>query len=144
MAIGLTIALATGINPTKLDATDKLVPRIAQIMTGWKHQDPPVMKKLPVAIDIPELLSSIGTTNNVNELDRAIGDLVLIAFYYLVRIGEYTTKGLRNSTKQTVQFCLQDVTFFQRDNLGNIRQLSPKPNGFTAHPIRSTQRNIKN
>jgi hypothetical protein len=28
----------------------------------------------------------------------------MIAFYYLLRVGEYTVKGSRNNTKQTVQF----------------------------------------
>ena len=54
----------------------------------------------------------------------SIRDLVTIAFYYLLRVGEYTIKGHRNNTKQTVQFCLQDVTFFKRDHAGRLRQLS--------------------
>ena len=44
--------------------------------------------------------------------DKAIGDLVLISFYYLLRIGEYTCKSKRNNSKQTVQFKFEDVTFF--------------------------------
>ena len=59
-----------------------------------------------------------------NKLDKAIGDLVLIAFFYLVRVGEYTIKGSQNNTKQTVQFRVQDVTFFKRDNAGRLQQLS--------------------
>ena len=59
-----------------------------------------------------------------NELDKAIGDLVLIAFYYLLRVGKYTIKERRNSSKQTVQFRLQDVTFFKRNRKGHLRQLS--------------------
>ena len=93
-------------------------------MAGWKKSDPPTIKKLPVAIDIPELLSAVGLSPSANELDRAIGDLVLIAFYYLLRVGEYTIKGSRNHTKQTVQFRVQDVTFFKRDRMGQLRQLS--------------------
>ena len=49
---------------------------------------------------------------------QAIGDLVLIAFYYLLRIGEYTIKGKRNNTKQTVQFKLEDIRFFKWNKLG--------------------------
>jgi len=93
------------------------------MMEGWKKQDPPTIKKLPVAIDIPEFLSAVGAATT-NELDKAIGDLVLIAFYYLLRVGEYTVKERRNSTKQTVQFRLQDVTFFKRNDKGRLRQLS--------------------
>ena len=93
------------------------------MLAGWKKMDPPTIKKLPVAIDVPELLSAVGRSPNANELDRAIGDLVLVAFYYLLRVGEYTIKGSRNNTKQTVQFRLQDVTFFKRDQAGRLRQL---------------------
>jgi hypothetical protein len=89
-----------------------------------KKADPPTVKKLPIAIDIPELLSQIGQSKDANELDKAIGDLALIAFYYLLRVGEYTIKGNRNHTKQTVQFRVQDVTFFKQDASGTLRQLS--------------------
>jgi hypothetical protein len=94
------------------------------MFAGWKKADPPTIKKLPIAIDIPELLSALGQENDANELDKAVGDLVLIAFYYLLRVGEYTIKGHRNNSKQTVQFRIQDVTFFQKDHNGTLRQLS--------------------
>ena len=94
------------------------------MLAGWKKEDPPTIKKLPVAIDVPEFLSAVGAATNANELDKAIGDLVLVAFYYLLRVGEYTIKGHRNHSKQTVQFRLKDVTFFRRDRKGKLRQLS--------------------
>lgn len=123
-AIGTTIVLARGVNPTKVEQTNHLLPRLSQMLAGWKKDDPPTLKKLPVAIDVPELLSSFGMMTGANELDKAVGDLALIAFYYLLRVGEYTIKGHRNHTKQTVQFRMQDVTFFKRDKDGRLRQLS--------------------
>ncbi len=48
----------------------------------------------------------------------------MIAFYYLLRIGEYTTKGARNNTKQTEEFKLGDITFFKKDERGKLRTLS--------------------
>jgi hypothetical protein len=93
-------------------------------MDGWRKADPPTVKKLPVESDVPELLATVGARHDTNELDRAIGDLALIAFYYLLRVGEYTVKATRNSTKQTVQFRVADVTFFQHDTNGRLRQLS--------------------
>ena len=122
-AIGTTISLATGTNPTKLDNTDHLIPRLSHMFTGWKKEDPPTLKKLPVEADIPELLSQLGAQLSANELDKAIGDLTIIAFYYLLRVGEYTIKNARNNTKQTVQFRMRDVTFFKRDPHGRLRQL---------------------
>jgi hypothetical protein len=94
------------------------------MLTGWEKSDPPTVKKLPIAVDIPEYLATIGCAPQANELDNAIGDLALIAFYYLLRVGEYTIKGHRNNTKQTVQFRLMDVTFFKTDINGTLRQLS--------------------
>ena len=46
----------------------------------------------------------------------AIGDWILIAFYFLLRIGEYTMKATRNDTKQTVQFRMKDVAFFGKED----------------------------
>jgi hypothetical protein len=74
------------------------------MLEGWRKNDPMTIKKLPVEADVPEFLSQIGTLHNANQLDKAIGDLALIAFYYLLRVGEYTVKNSRNHEKQTVQF----------------------------------------
>jgi len=58
-----------------------------------------------------------------SSLDQAIGDLTLIAFYYLLRIGEYTIKGTCNETKQTIQFKYEDITFFKKNEYGKLRCL---------------------
>jgi hypothetical protein len=47
----------------------------------------------------------------------------MIGFYYLLRIGEYTTKGARNNSKQTEEFKLGDITFFSKDTRGQLRCL---------------------
>ena len=115
--------MATGANPTKLQGSDKLIPKLAQMLDGWKAEDPPTLKKLPVEVDIPEHIAMHGYENDATEAQRAIGDLVLIAFYFLLRVGEYTTKSKRQNTKRTVQFKLEDITFFGHDKLGRLRQL---------------------
>ncbi len=94
-----------------------LLPRLSQILDGWRKEDPPTTKQLPVKADVPELLAENGRDGNATELDRAIGDL------YLLRIGEYTIKGKRNETKQTVQFKFEDVTFFKKNASGQLRCL---------------------
>jgi hypothetical protein len=121
-AVGQTIAVAVGHNPTKLAGSDKLIPRLAQTLDGWQKGDPPTAKKLPVKADVPEHLCKVGNLMGASPLEAAVGDLTLIAFYYLLRVGEYTCKGTRNSSKQTVQFKLEDVTFFHSHN-GSLQQL---------------------
>jgi hypothetical protein len=47
----------------------------------------------------------------------------MIAFYYLLRVGEYTVKGLQNNTTQMVQFKYNDVSFFKKNTWGQLRCL---------------------
>ena len=47
----------------------------------------------------------------------------MILFYYLLLIGEYSRKSLRNADKQTKQFKLCDASFFDRGKDGSLRRL---------------------
>ncbi len=131
-AVGQEIALACGDNPTKVTGSKKLLPRLSQIYDGWRKEDPPTTKQLPIEADVPKLLAKKGRNGNTMELEWAVGDLSLIAFYYLLRIGEYTIKGKQNETKQTVQFKYEDVMFFKKNAAGNLRCL---PRSAPAHLI---------
>ena len=93
------------------------------MIEGWEKSDPKTVKMMPVEADVPEYIASIATLPDATELDKAIGDLVLIAFYYLLRIGEYTCKNKRNNSKQTIQFKFEDVTFFKKTIKGDLRCL---------------------
>ena len=42
------------------------------------------MKKLPVEADVPHFLGDLSRTRAASPLDHAIGDLAIIAFYYLL------------------------------------------------------------
>ncbi len=87
--------------------------------TGLHH----TLKKLPVEADIPELLFDTGYAPEGSTLNKAVEDLSLITYYYLLRIREYTTKSKRENTKQTVQFKMEDVRFFGRDKTDRLRCL---------------------
>ena len=76
------------------------------------------MKKLLVEVDIPELLGNLGEKSDATDFVRAMSDSVLIAFYFLLRVGDYTVKCNRNESKQTKQFKLEDCTFFSVNALG--------------------------
>ena len=93
------------------------------MLDGFCKADPPTTKQLPVEADVPEFLVKLGLAEETRKLDRAVGDLTLIAFYYLLRIGEYTTKGSRNNSKQTEEFKMGDIMFFAKDANGNLQCL---------------------
>ena len=110
-------------NPLKLNGSDKLLQPLQLMMSGYKKWDKPVEKKLPVEADVVELLCSMGQVIGATQQDAEAGDWALIAFYYLLRVGEYTEKSSKGDTKQTVSFRMKDVTFFEYDTKKRLKQM---------------------
>jgi hypothetical protein len=54
------------------------------MIEGYNKQDPPTKKMLPVKVNVPELLVEMGYGKSGATHAKAIGDLSLIAFYYLL------------------------------------------------------------
>ena len=120
-AVGKTCAMAGGTDPTKDPATGRFLPRIQEQLDGYRKEDPPTQKELPVEADVPEFLVSLAMRRGATEKDKAVGDLVMIAFYYLLRVGEYTKKGKGAQDwdefeTQTQPFRLKDIAFFSRQS----------------------------
>jgi hypothetical protein len=90
------------------------------MLDGYWKGDPPTRKKLPIQADVPELLAETAYQPGKPAQQQATADLTMIAFYYLLRVGEYTVKGSRNSTKQTVQLKNEDVSFFKKNTKGQL------------------------
>ncbi len=53
-AVGQTISLAIGQNPTKVIGSDKFLPALQVMIEGYMKEDPPTRKMLPVESDVPE------------------------------------------------------------------------------------------
>jgi hypothetical protein len=115
--------MVVGNNPTKIIGSEKFLPALQIMIEGYSKEDPPTRKMLPIETDVPQLLVELGYSESGTAHAQAIGDLTLIAFYYLLRIGEYTVKGKRHNKKQTVQFKLEDVTFYKKTRAGQLRCL---------------------
>ncbi len=94
-----------------------------QCIDSYRKQDPVSQKKLPVEADVPEYLIKCTLDPSASELNKAVGDLTLIAFYYLLRVGEYTVKGKKDNSKQTFQFKMEEVRYFAKDKRGHLQCL---------------------
>ena len=113
-------------NPFKVDGSKDFIHPLKQMIKGFADEDPPTEKKLPVDVDVVETCCKWGNRPGATAKERLTGNLILIAFYYLLRVGEYTCKkrnGRPKRTKKTVNFRLCDVAFFKRDALGRLRVL---------------------
>lgn len=91
---------------------------IERLVEGFQRQDPPSTPQLAVPMTVPNLaFTSAMKTNDPHR--QAIGCLTLVAFYYLLQVGEYTQpkyvyhNGERVRATHTVQFELQNVGFFK-------------------------------
>ena len=62
------------------------------MVTGWRKSDSPMEKKLPVEVDVPKKMLDWGRIKGVTALVQDIGNLALIVFYVLSRIGKYMVK----------------------------------------------------
>lgn len=112
-AISTTLQLDGKPNPLA-DSQGKHPKAISQLLEGYRRADPPSQPKLAVPLVVPRhlvLKGSIGT-----EKQKAVGDLALIAFYYLLRVGEYTYHK-KSEKRRTKQFRVSDVALWA----GNTR-----------------------
>ena len=73
-AVGTTVTWAYEGNPKKVQGKKTLVPRLAKMMEGWRKDDPPTKKKLPVGIDVPAFLADLGMEKDSTEMVKAVGD----------------------------------------------------------------------
>ncbi len=87
-------------------------------MEGWRRQDPAATPQLAVPIAVPNRMFKKAQKQK-HPHHQAVADLALIAFYYLLRVGEYTvphkhkTATPKNNRKRTVNFRVRDVGFFK-------------------------------
>jgi hypothetical protein len=88
------------------------------MIDGYAKDDPPTLKMLPVETDVPELLVAMGYISLGTTHTKAIGDLSMIAFYYLLRIGEYTVKGKRKNTNK--RYSSNSKTMLSSKRLGLV------------------------
>jgi hypothetical protein len=101
---------------------------VGRLVEGYKRLDPPSVPQLAVPIKVPKEVHRAGYSTESPRL-RAIGDLTILAFYYLLRVGEYTKPrfvqtetGTKRATR-TVQFRVADIGFFKRNKI--LRRNSP-------------------
>ena len=107
-AISTTLQLASKPNPL-VDAQGNYPKAIKMLLQGYANEDPPAQPKLAVPVSVPNMMYDIGCSKT--ERSKCIGDFGLIAFYYLLRVGEYTYSK-PSERRRTQQFRLRDVTLW--------------------------------
>jgi hypothetical protein len=98
------------------------------MIEGWRRDDPPATPQLAVPISVPNACFDAAFKTSHPGI-QATGSLCIIAFFYLLRVGEYTKprtamrNGQRVSATRTKQFSFNDVGFYKNGNV--VSRLSP-------------------
>jgi len=106
--VNTTIALDTGRQPIHQQDGEHYIKPVHHMLADFKKINPPTEKKLTCHPDLPSFVCTWAHCNGTTTQQKAIGDLKIIEFYYLLHIGEYTTKTRRKKKTQTHQFHAKD------------------------------------
>ena len=87
-AISKTIELAGECSPVYQDHEKYILP-IQRCLEGFRRDDPPAIAQLAVPVAVPNKALALAYATSC-PLQQAAGDLIIIAFYFLLRSGEYT------------------------------------------------------
>jgi hypothetical protein len=88
------------------------------MMEGWRRDDPPATPQLAVPVTVPNTCF-LSNLHSPDVSIQAAGQLAIIAFYYLLRVGEYTKPRMvvRNGkavrATRTKQFSYNNVGFYK-------------------------------
>jgi len=108
-----TIALERGTQPFHQIDRQSYIKPIQHMLAGFNFFDPATEKKLACHPDLPDFAREHAYKGK-STAQHATGDLIVIAFYFLLRIGEYTAGTKRKKKTRRRQFREKDVTFFKQ------------------------------
>ena len=108
-AISTTLQLAGQPNPL-VGAQGKYPKAITQQLEGYKRSDPPSRPQLAAPLHLIQfILAQLSASPRPR--DQALADSLVIAFYFLLRVGEYTYSN-PTAKKRTHPITASDVTLW--------------------------------
>jgi len=139
--VAQAFVLARVPDPRRQFSTTKEFDRpIALLIKKYRDEDPPPKPKLAIPVSTIETLKR-GYT--FSQYHSAIADLVIIAFFFLLRVGEYTQSSKRDrKKKRTVPLRVQDITLWK--DARPIPHSAPLANLLTATSATIKIGNTKN
>ena len=94
-----------------------LLPLERQI-EAYRREDPPPTPQLAVPVSVAGCIFIKGKCKRFTPRLTATGELALIVFYFLLRVGVYTAAERRQASEtRTVQFTVDDISFWRDGEL---------------------------
>jgi hypothetical protein len=103
-SVGQTMA-SMGSRDARKDSTGALDFRLARQFKSYGRLDPPPNRVKPISISLIRHIANASATGDAH--DQAVADMIILAFFFLLRPGEYT-----GTTNDDTPFRLQDIQLF--------------------------------
>ena len=94
----------------RLDQSYNIDFRLQRMLKAYAKADPPPDRVKPVPTQVLRRIMMVAS-NHPDHLSQAIADMICIAFFFLLRPGEYSI-----SSSDSVPFRLADVQLFRGDH----------------------------
>jgi len=108
--VAQAIMLAGFDDPRRPYGSKELDLPFQRLLKAYRNDDPAPQPQLALPVHTIEWAATSSQLPGATPLASATGDLITMAFYFLLRVGEYTMPA-RNCRTRTVQFHCQDVIF---------------------------------
>ena len=109
--------LHVGADDPRLNSACKIDFRISRTIAAWKKSDSPPNRVKPIPIQVIRRIASVSYTTFASPLCRAIADMIILAFFFLLRPGEYTDN---DGYTDKHPFLLENVQLFIGDTRLNL------------------------
>lgn len=108
--VGHSFDLAGFSDPRMASDSGRLHVSITGLFRSYTNDDPPPKSQIAVPVSVFLNIRAHDLTST-NPCHAAAADLIIIAFFFLLRVSEYTQPTAQRRTR-TVRFRLRDVTFW--------------------------------
>jgi hypothetical protein len=116
--------------------------QIKRLIEAYRRQDPPAQHKLAVPVSLVKHLQDLCKVSSLEKV-KTVFDMSTIAFYYLLRVGEYTGH-CKKDWRHTKQFQACDITFYDHSSHTIIPNTAPLATLYTAAKAAMRITNQKN
>jgi len=83
--------------------------RLTRLQAAWKKKDPPPHRVKPVPIQVIRRIATLAALSAL-ESTKAVSDMIVLAFFFLLRPGEYV-----DTNSESTPFTLADVSLYIGD-----------------------------
>jgi len=98
--------LNVGAEDPRLNSAHQIDFRLQRMIKSWKSSNPAPLRVKPIPIQVIRRVDTLSQLSSANDsLYQATTDMIILAFFFLLRPGEYTDND-------NTPFCLKDVQLF--------------------------------